>query len=224
MPSTHPAYTGPWPRIRRTILTRDNHTCQINGPKCTGHATQVDHIIPINQGGPWYDPDNLRAACRTCNLARIDRTRKDTWKTAGTHITLIVGPPHTNKQTALTRATNDDLIIDYDNIASALTIDGSRNQQLHNATETARRAILRALRAGDIKVGKAWILSSHPQAESIFPNHTVVVVDPGLEVAVAEARRSAGGGVAGAEAAARVQEWYRARSGSASAVQPSRSW
>ena len=221
---THPVYRGPWQRIRRTILERDNHTCQIAGPKCTGTATHVDHIIPINQGGPWYDPTNLRATCPTCNYARIDRQRKENWRTAPTHITLIVGPPPTNKHQHLTHATPDDLIIDYDTIASSLTINGTKNQTLHKAAETARAAIIRALRAGDIKVGRAWILSSHPDAETLFPHHKVIVADPGLEAAVAEVRRTVGVGREGDQAVARVQEWYGRRNGSRTPSVGSRQW
>lgn len=68
-----PVYGGAWPRVRRTILARDNHTCQICLPGCTVTATTVDHIQPVALGGAWYDPDNLRAACTHCNgeLAKI---------------------------------------------------------------------------------------------------------------------------------------------------------
>lgn len=65
----HP-YGGPWPRIRKMILKRDGHRCQINGPRCKGHATTVDHIVSWQNGGAWYDPANLRAACTTCNYGR----------------------------------------------------------------------------------------------------------------------------------------------------------
>ena len=65
----HPVYSGPWQRIRREILARDSHTCQVNLPGCTRHATTVDHITPISWGGEWYDPANLRAACAPCNTA-----------------------------------------------------------------------------------------------------------------------------------------------------------
>jgi 5-methylcytosine-specific restriction endonuclease McrA len=66
-------YGGPWPRIRRTILERDAYTCQIGLLCCTRDATCVDHITPVSWGGAWYDPSNLRAACRECNdaLAKI---------------------------------------------------------------------------------------------------------------------------------------------------------
>jgi len=65
-----PPYNGPWQRIRKQILNRDNYTCQIQTPGCTLKATAVDHIIPISKGGPPYDPQNLRACCQHCNNRR----------------------------------------------------------------------------------------------------------------------------------------------------------
>jgi len=62
-----PVYGGAWPRIRRTILDRDGHVCQVRGPRCTGKATCVDHIVAASKGGEWWDPANLRASCRWCN-------------------------------------------------------------------------------------------------------------------------------------------------------------
>lgn len=67
---TKPAYTGPWQTIRKKILERDAHLCQIAAPGCTGRATQVDHIVPVAKGGSWWDTSNLRAACARCNVAR----------------------------------------------------------------------------------------------------------------------------------------------------------
>lgn len=67
--ASHP-YHGPWPHVRLTILERDGWRCQIRGPRCVGHATQADHIIPWQEGGAWYDPANLRAACSPCNSGR----------------------------------------------------------------------------------------------------------------------------------------------------------
>lgn len=60
--------TGRWKRLRRTILDRDAHTCQIRTPgTCTHTATVVDKIRTPTQGGNPYDPTNLRAACKPCN-------------------------------------------------------------------------------------------------------------------------------------------------------------
>ncbi len=49
------------------VLERDGHRCQIHGHRCTILATDVDHIVPLADGGAPYDPANLRAACKWCN-------------------------------------------------------------------------------------------------------------------------------------------------------------
>ena len=226
----HPAYRGPWTTVRKSILKRDNHQCQIRAPKCTGIATQVDHIIPITKGGAWWDPDNLRAACAHCNNQRVDRKQDDRWQTTDTHITLIVGPPGTPKPTI--GAQPGDLIIDYDNIADALTIGDQINPALHQAANTARNAVLRDLRKGRIKTSRAYIISSNPEAERMFPYHTVRVIDPGIEEALVNVRRLSGNGgsnggrdragVRGSEAL--VRNWYQVRGGTASVHQASRKW
>lgn len=55
-----------WHVITRDILDRDCHQCRIQGPDCTGTATEVDHI------GSRHDHTraNLRAACHTCHGQR----------------------------------------------------------------------------------------------------------------------------------------------------------
>lgn len=58
----------PWPEwsvIRRRILARDLHICSY----CLDDADQVDHVIPIAQGGSNFE-DNLVAACRRCNASK----------------------------------------------------------------------------------------------------------------------------------------------------------
>ena len=49
------------------VLERDGGVCQIDGPRCTEAATEVDHVIARADGGPLFDPRNLRAACKACN-------------------------------------------------------------------------------------------------------------------------------------------------------------
>ena len=58
-----------WGHVRTLVLFRDGYECQIRGSRCTGVATEVDHIVPLEQGGEPLDPANLRAACRPCNAA-----------------------------------------------------------------------------------------------------------------------------------------------------------
>lgn len=56
-----------WKKLRLAVLNRDGYECQIRGPRCRGAARSVDHIIPVSQGGPFWDETNLRSACSACN-------------------------------------------------------------------------------------------------------------------------------------------------------------
>jgi len=60
-------WTAGYRRLRLAVLDRDGWACQIQGPRCTRAATEVDHIVARADGGAVYDPANLRAACRACN-------------------------------------------------------------------------------------------------------------------------------------------------------------
>ena len=64
-PYDHPR----WRKLRLEILARDGHWCQIRGPRCTGTATQCDHIISWRElpEEQWFAPEMLRASCRPCN-------------------------------------------------------------------------------------------------------------------------------------------------------------
>ena len=75
--------THTWRKIRLQVLERDQYQCQIRSKRCTQLATQVDHIVPWTKGGAKFDPNNLRASCKNCNLGRIDRTRGDVARVGG---------------------------------------------------------------------------------------------------------------------------------------------
>jgi hypothetical protein len=201
--------TSTWRKIRLAVLERDTYQCQIHSTKCTTIATEVDHIVPISQGGSKYDPSNLRASCHNCNNGRIDRQRNNAWRTANCHITLVMGPPAAGKCTYVTQhARPGDLIVDYDAIATSLGADPhEKGQALHPAINAARNAILRALRAGTTGATRAWIISAHPQADSKFPYHQLVCIDPGLEVV----RQNAQAANRPADYRAAIERWYEAR-------------
>lgn len=64
-----------WRRFRATVLRLDlpkskRPRCQVDGPKCIGTATHVDHIHPLAMGGQKYDPLNVRPSCEPCNTGR----------------------------------------------------------------------------------------------------------------------------------------------------------
>lgn len=47
------------------IRERDGHTCQ----QCGAFGHEVDHIIPVSQGGT-NDDANLQALCSACHMAK----------------------------------------------------------------------------------------------------------------------------------------------------------
>jgi 5-methylcytosine-specific restriction endonuclease McrA len=60
--------TARWQRLRRAVLARDGHVCQIQGPRCTLYATTVDHVLPSSTHPHlFWTATDLRAACRRCN-------------------------------------------------------------------------------------------------------------------------------------------------------------
>jgi hypothetical protein len=60
-----------WERVRAMVLERDGYMCQVKASKkCRTTANVVDHIIRPEEGGEPYDPANLRASCRSCNMVR----------------------------------------------------------------------------------------------------------------------------------------------------------
>src|SRR4051794_7744951 len=67
--------TAAWKRLRREVLERDRYECQERLPGCTGHASQVDHIVNTAVGGAPLDPDNCQAICTPCNArnAQLER-------------------------------------------------------------------------------------------------------------------------------------------------------
>lgn len=58
-----------WLALAGAVLRRDGCVCAY----CGAAATEVDHIVPLIQGGS-NDPGNLAAACRPCNGGKSGRT------------------------------------------------------------------------------------------------------------------------------------------------------
>lgn len=61
--------------IRRLILQRDQHTCQICRTRRVNRF-ELDHVIPWSAGGPDHST-NLRTTCIPCNQERSNYKRGD---------------------------------------------------------------------------------------------------------------------------------------------------
>ena len=57
------------PLTRRTVLLRDNYTCQYCGSQPAKSNLTIDHVLPKVRGGKttW---DNVVCACKRCNLRK----------------------------------------------------------------------------------------------------------------------------------------------------------
>jgi ATP adenylyltransferase len=62
--------------IRYKVLTRAKHRCELCGIDAKEKALDVDHIVPINKGGPNVI-ENMQALCYTCNSQKSDRDDTD---------------------------------------------------------------------------------------------------------------------------------------------------
>lgn len=63
-----------WKRLRLQVLTRDQYRCKLCGRP---GRLEVDHIVPLAQGGHPTNPNNLQAICRFCH---ITKTKKELGK------------------------------------------------------------------------------------------------------------------------------------------------
>lgn len=159
----HRLYGWPWPKVRKAVLERDGYVCQIKGPRCTQVATQGDHIIPILQGGAPYDMDNLRAACKNCNLDRVGELDDYKWRGGVTLIRLVIGSDA--RTYVRDRAGPADLVVDMAALEASL---GS-----HTAAAQAWRDVIHRLRRARTSEPHAWIIGDEMTALEV-PHHEVV--------------------------------------------------
>lgn len=59
--------TERWKRVRVEVLKRDNWQCVQCGAR---GQLEVDHIIPVRDGGSEYDPANLQTLCKQCHAVK----------------------------------------------------------------------------------------------------------------------------------------------------------
>ena len=81
--------TPAWRRIRLQALTRDHYLCQLRtSSKCSGLATEVHHIIPLEADpSRGLDLENLVSCCWWCH--EETKTRKKTETATGARVIRI---------------------------------------------------------------------------------------------------------------------------------------
>lgn len=52
--------------IRKAVIERDKRTCYLCGGKTTAANRQIEHVVPVSEGGT-NDISNLRVSDKTCN-------------------------------------------------------------------------------------------------------------------------------------------------------------
>ena len=69
-----------WARVRLMVFGRDQYVCHICGLETNpgadvndGAYPHADHVVPVSKGGPTI-MSNLRCSCRSCNMAKSDKT------------------------------------------------------------------------------------------------------------------------------------------------------
>lgn len=67
--------TARWRKVRKVIL-REHPICEHCGRT---FATEVNHIVPIIDGGAEYDLDNLEALCTECHKTVTREQRTGGW-------------------------------------------------------------------------------------------------------------------------------------------------
>lgn len=55
-----------WDRRALSIRQRDDYVCQI----CGEWGDEVDHIVPIKDGGAMWDGENLQVLCSACHVKK----------------------------------------------------------------------------------------------------------------------------------------------------------
>ena len=63
-------------QLRYDVLAKSGGVCVACGVSAQQRALEVDHIVPVNMGGP-NDISNLQALCYKCNAQKSDRDKTD---------------------------------------------------------------------------------------------------------------------------------------------------
>lgn len=148
---------------------RKDHPLCVNYPECHKETDVVDHIVPVNQGGDFWDPGNHQPMCKPCHDRKTAqesggfKNKKRGFNFISTvNVTVVCGPPGSGKSSYVTsRMKWGDLVIDMDVLYHAISMLPKYEKPdvlLPFVCEARDAAINRLCRPNDIRT--AWIITS----------------------------------------------------------------
>lgn len=63
-----------WRKVRKQVLDRDAHTCQLRHPGCETDAAEVHHLGGVKRRDDYDNPDLCIAVCPPCH--RIETVKQ----------------------------------------------------------------------------------------------------------------------------------------------------
>jgi 5-methylcytosine-specific restriction endonuclease McrA len=95
--------TARWQRLRKAVLAHYGYVCQVEGPRCTGYATTVHHLVPSSQAPHlFWEPSNLAAACGRCNYGGGSRIAAENTRRTINDLRALV-EEHSSRSTGFSR-------------------------------------------------------------------------------------------------------------------------
>lgn len=164
--SSERGYDVRWQRLRRMVLSAQPLCVECQRQGSTTLAVDVDHIIPIAQGGAVLDETNLQPLCRSCHNRKTRNEQRHGETTV--QVILVCGPPGSGKTTFVaSRKRWGDLVVDFDALYAALS--GlpwyEKPAALMPFVCAARDIVLARLRTSS-DVAQAWVISSEANAQA----------------------------------------------------------
>jgi hypothetical protein len=120
--------------LRWKILKRDNYTCQYCGQHAPNVKLEVDHVIPVIEGGT-DDEDNLKTACYACNRGKEGLRIIEKFKNVKTYQPLKLQSPYRPTRYLVLELSKKLVKFKADDIAKELNIS------IANARMTIHRLI-----------------------------------------------------------------------------------
>jgi 5-methylcytosine-specific restriction endonuclease McrA len=196
--------TAAWKNARLAFLST-HPLCN----RCGAPASIVHHIKTAREHPELrFDADNLEALCFGCHQSETASEIAERRGSLGLPIgkrfacnaTAIVGPPAAGKTTlALQSAGSNDIVVDLERIAGALTTGEGHaiNRSLLGVLLDVRGMILERLMTSPCPVQRAWLVMSAPTAaqrrELVDAGSNVLLLNPGRDVCYGRIESSAGG-------------------------------